>query len=51
MTLIVTKQIDRAQQHKEFGDLLAQLEQASTTQIEATLSKREQVEPEIEMFG
>ncbi|ACK68448.1 hypothetical protein PCC8801_4539 (plasmid) [Rippkaea orientalis PCC 8801] len=47
--MIIKSEIDRAQQHQEFGELLAQLGQASTSQIEATLSKREQVEPESEL--
>lgn len=48
-TMIVLSEVDRAQQHQEFGELLAQLGQASTTQIEATLSKREQIEPKSEL--
>jgi hypothetical protein len=48
-TMIIKSEIDRAQQHQEFAALLAQLGQASTTQIEETLSKREQVEPESEL--
>lgn len=48
-TMIVTKQVDREKQHQEFDELLAQLGQASTTQIEKTLSQREQVKPENEL--
>ena len=48
-TMIATLEADRVKQNQEFGDLLAQLGQASATQIEETLSKREQVEPESEL--
>jgi Ni,Fe-hydrogenase III component G len=48
-TMIIKSEIDRAQQYQEFKDLLAQLGQASTTQIETTLSQRESVEPESEL--
>jgi hypothetical protein len=48
-TMVVFSEIDRAQQNQEFGDLLAQLGQAIPPQIEATLSKREPVEPPSEL--
>lgn len=48
-TMVVMDEIDRAQQNQEFGNILAQLGQASAKQIEETLSKRKTVEPEIEL--
>ncbi|HAC64395.1 MAG TPA: toxin-antitoxin system HicB family antitoxin [Cyanothece sp. UBA12306] len=48
-TMVVSDKIALAQQNQEFGDLLAQLGQAIPSEIEATLSKREQVEPESQL--
>jgi hypothetical protein len=48
-TMVVSSKIALAQQNQEFGDTLAQLGQGSAKQIEETLSKRETVEPEIEL--
>jgi hypothetical protein len=42
-------EINNAQQHQEFVNLLAQLGQASLSEIEITLAKREPVEPETEL--
>ena len=47
--MVITSEMDRVRQHQEFRELLSQLGQASTSQIETTLSKREQVEPESEL--
>ncbi len=48
-TMIVTSEVDRAQQSQQFEDLLVQLGEASPSQIEKTLAKRETIEPEKEL--
>ena len=47
--MMILSEIAGVQQHQEFLDLLAQLGEAIPSEIEETLSLREQVEPPSEL--